>query len=345
MARAALNDRGMKTTRNAGGNGRGPEAKAASATAGNKGPVYYTHGELRAMGYHQNAIARNVRAGRWTRPLSNFYLLRDSKEYSQSERHRALVRAYGQKFGGARVASHWTAAELWGLPTSIFSQNTMAFTENRPRQGMLRQRYLTVYQRPLGPEDIATVDGVACTSLARTVLDCSLLGSFMQAVCSMESALFFLSRYREPRLRRDELAEQLDRAAGRRHIGQARAAFEFAGTKSQSVFESRMRLFLRHHRIEQPAQQVEFYRSDGSILSIADMAWRDRRKILECDGAGKYLDHLGGLSTAERLCRDRERDRVLHERGFETIRATWRDLDHPNSLLRLLQGARLYSPH
>lgn len=282
----------METTRNAGGNGRGPEAKAASATAGNKGPVYYTHGELRAMGYHQNAIARNVRAGRWTRPLSNFYLLRDPKEYSQSERHRALVRAYGQKFGGARVASHWTAAELWGLPTSIFSQNTMAFTENRPRQGTLRPRYLTVYQRPLGPEDIATDDGIACTSLARTVLDCSLLGSFMQAVCSMENALF-----------------------------------------------------LRHHRIEQPEQQVEFYRSDGSILSIADMAWRDRRKILECDGAGKYLDHLGGLSPAERLCRDRERDRVLHERGFETIRATWRDLDHPNSLLRLLQGAGLYSPH
>lgn len=332
----------MELTRNTGGNGH---EGTKGRQAGTKGPVYFTHADLRAMGYHQNAIARNVRTGRWTRPLSNVYLLDDPKEFSNLERHRGLVRTYSRKFGGARVASHWTAAELWGLPTSIFSQNTMAFTENRPRQGMLRPRYLTVYQRPLGTEDIVTVDGIACTSLARTVLDCSLLGSFTQAVCSMESALFFLPARWEQRLSRDDLAEQLDRAGGRRHIGLARAAFEFAGTKSQSVFESKMRLFLRHHRIEQPEQQVEFLRSDGSILSIADMAWRERRKILECDGAGKYLDHLGGLTPAERLRRDRERDRVLRERGYETIRATWRDLDHPNSLLRLLQGAGLYSPH
>lgn len=296
------------------------------------------------MGYHQNAIARNVQAGRWTRPLSNFYLMTDRQRFSNSELHRGLIRAYSRTFGGARVASHWTAAELWGLPTSIFSQNTLAFTENRPRQGMLRPRYLTVYQRPLEPGDVEIVDGIACTSLARTVVDCSLLGSFPQAVCSMESALFFLPPFSAPRLSRDELAEQLGAAGRRRHIATARAAFEFAGTKSQSVFESRMRLFLRHHRVEQPAQQVEFLRSDGSILSIADMAWRDKRTILECDGAGKYLDHLGGLSPAERLRRDRERDRVLRERGFETIRVTWRDLDNPNSLLRLLQAAGLYSP-
>ena len=306
--------------------------------------MYFTHSDLRGMGYHQNAIARNVRSGRWSRPLSNFYLLGDPKEFSNSERHRGLVRAYSRKFGGARVASHWTAAELWGLPTSIFTQNTLAFTENRPRQGVLRPRYLTVFQRPLGPGDIGSVDGIACTSLARTVLDCSLLGSFAQAVCSMESALFFLPPMSRLRLSREELAEQLDKAGGRRHIAVARAAFEFAGTKSQSVFETRMRLFLRHHRIEQPEQQVTFLRADGSILSIADMAWRDKRKILECDGAGKYLDHMGGLTPAERLRRDRERDRVLHERGFETIRATWRDLEHPNSLLGLLQSAGLYSP-
>ena len=336
----------MEATRNTGGNRR--EAKerneAKELKEGKTAPVYYTHADLRGMGYHQNAIARNVRSGRWARPLSNFYLLADPKEFSNSERYRALVRAYSRKFRGERVASHWTAAELWGLPTGIFTQNTLAFTENRPRQGMLRPRYLTVYQRPLGPEDIATVDGIACTSLARTVVDCSLLGSFAQAVCSMESALFFLPPMSKQRLSRDGLAEQLDRAGGRRHIAIARAAFEFAGTKSQSVFESRMRLFLRHHRIEQPEQQVTFLGPDGSILSIADMAWREKRKILECDGAGKYLDHMGGLTPAERLRRDRERDRVLHERGFETIRATWRDLDNPNSLLGLLQAAGLYSP-
>lgn len=190
----------MESFRHAGGIGRGAAGRPApESTAetrmGARAPVYFTHSELRGMGYHQNAITRNVRSGRWTRPLSNFYLLGDPKEFSKWERHRGLFRAYSRKFGGARVASHWTAAELWGLPTSIFTQNTLAFTENRSRQGVLRPRYLTVFQRPLGPGDIASVDGIACTSLARTVLDCSLLGSFAQAVCSMESAMSFLSAH------------------------------------------------------------------------------------------------------------------------------------------------------
>lgn len=296
------------------------------------------------MGFHQNAIARNVAAGQWSRPLANFYCTSGMAEHTEAQRRRALAHAYSRRSGGTRVASHWTAAELWGLPTSIFPQKTLAFTEDRSRHGTLRPRNITLFQRPLERREVTTIDGIACTSIARTVVDCSLIGGFSVAVCSMEAAMFFLLPFTAPRLTRDELALQLDQAHGRKNIAVARAAFGFAGTKSQSVFESKMRLFLRHYRIEQPEQQVTFSRADGSILTISDMAWRQQRTILECDGAGKYLDHLGGLTPRERLRREKERDRELQRRGFETIRATWRDLSAPDSLLGMLRDAGLYSP-
>ena len=297
------------------------------------------------MGFHQNLIAHNVRTGRWSRPLPNFYCIAGSDEHTKEQRHRGLIHAYARKHAGARVASHWTAAELWKLPTSIFPNTSLAFTEHRRRQGTHQHKNVTLFQRPLAAGDVDTVDGIACTSLARTVLDCSLLGSFPQAVCTIEAAMFFLLPFSQPRLTRDALADELDRAKGRKNIGIARAAFEFAGTKSQSIFESKMRLFLRHYRIKLPEQQVKFTRPDGSIFAISDMAWQEQRKILECDGAGKYLDHLGGLSPADRLRREKERDQELKLRGFETIRATWKDLKHPDKLLRLLQASGLYSPY
>ena len=64
-----------------------------------------------------------------------------------------------------------------------------------------------------------------------------------------------------------------------------------------------------------------------------DFCWEDYKTIAEADGLMKY--DTGGVAI-----RERRRDRLLQDAGYEVVHITWRELfGHPDHIIRRLRRA------
>lgn len=184
--------------------------------------------------------------------------------------------------------------------------------------------------------------GIPVTTLARTTVDCARRLNFEPAVVLIEDALGS-KRTRDvdtsPQLR-DEIAAELDSRCGTRGTAVARAALDFASSLSESVFESRSRVFFKLHRIPQPRQQVEFGDENGTIAR-GDFVWDEPKVIGEADGYGKTAGLTTDAARKAQWKRDKERDLYLTSLGYRVVHWTWDDLNRPEELaakLRLILG-------
>lgn len=130
----------------------------------------------------------------------------------------------------------------------------------------------------------------------------------------------------------EELADAL--AAMPRITGRAdaRRVVELAGPLSESAGESRCRWLFIVLGLPTPVQQAWIADRRGRRVGRVDFLFQDARVIVEFDGMGKYDD-------IQVLHREKAREDQLRELGFEVVRLTWDDLDHPERVLRRLRGA------
>ncbi len=199
-----------------------------------------------------------------------------------------------------------TAAAVHGLPF-------LGRTPARARLSLPREVGERPWQdRPrswLPDTHVAAVDGIAVTTLARTVVDLARTRPFAFAVVTADAALARGCSRQEL----EDVLAQCRRFPGTRS---ARRVLAFADPRAESPLESLGRARFDEEGLPAPELQVDLGDEDGAIR--VDHWFRAERTVGEADGLAKY-DDLAVL-RAEKL-----REDALRERGVEVVRYVWDD--------------------
>lgn len=238
------------------------------------------------------------------------------------DRHRLHIVATARAMRSPAVISHVSAAVMHGLPVWNMDLTRAHFTRDR-RSGGFTTRWLRVHAAPLEDRDIEIVDGLAVTSVARTVLDLARSQPFEQAVVSGDGAL------NRARVSPAELAAAVVEFRGRRGIPAAAKAIAFMDAASESAGESRSRVIMQ--RLELPAPQLQrVIRRRGRHLGRVDFCLAEHGVVGEFDGLAKYeRGRRGEESSGEVVAREKLREDAIRQTGAVVVRWVWRELDTP----------------
>ena len=274
----------------------------------------YTDGELRAT--CRNGGLRRLRPGT--------YLSGDVFDGLDTvERHRELIRATLPGVSPDAVVSHQSAAVLHGLPAWALPLERVHVTRDRSGGGK-RTRHLHSHSAPLPAEDVVRCDGVAVTSVARTVADLCRTVPFEAAVAVGDAGLRVAS------LPVAAVADALAYAVGRPGHPAARRALDFLDGRSESVGESRSRVALAALGFDAPGLQASLLDEHGRFLGRVDFLFADAGVVGEFDGKVKYGKYLReGQDPGEVVFAEKQREDAIRDTGWEVVRWTWSDLENP----------------
>ena len=271
--------------------------------------------DLILNGWTDREIAAAVRGKAIMHMRRGWYI--DAEEYRRltpEQQHRTRVIAVARESEGGAAMSHTSAGVLWRLPFYRVELTRVHMTTDAPRR-ISSARDVLRHVAPLPAEDVVVVDGIRCTSLARTVFDlCRTLP--LEASVSVADAAERLmgERIREWDLDAIEswragLQHRLDGAAGARGIRQARWVADFADGRAQLPGESVSRLQLHRLGFAPPELQVPVPGPAGRMYFV-DFGLEDARAFGEFDGKGKYLDQAmrAGKTIEQVMLEEKERE-------------------------------------
>lgn len=208
------------------------------------------------------------------------------------------------------VASHTTAAALWGLPLRAQHLGSVHVSRVEGRRGGAKPgRVHHVHSREVAECDTDQQAGMLCTSPVLTVLDCARLVDEDWAVAIADSALH------TGILTQHTLADRAARVLNCTGAGRARVLPTLTSALAESPGESLLRRRLNRMGLT-PREQVEIG-GDRVDFLIGD------RLVVEFDGRGKY--QLRGDPAAAHWAEKQRNDRLV-ESGYEVLHVTWADL-------------------
>jgi len=275
-----------------------------TATVDEISDILISSRRLSREGWNSRTLRSAIEARRLHRVRRGWFVEQARWMQLQPEsRHRAEVMAVAfSSSGDGPIFSHVSAAVLWGLPLyRLRPARVHVLTRPNHRhsiQGILR------HEGALPNSDVVEVDGIRCTSLARTVFDVIRTVSGEAALAVADAALASLGG--EPWAYDDDAADSLlselatrARRPGARGILQARRIVELADGRAQLPLESVTRYRLHQLGFARPRLQVPIER-DGASRYWMDIALDQSRTFIECDGREKYLsDELRGDRSAD----------------------------------------------
>lgn len=306
--------------------GRVAGRSAPSTTA----PV--TAEDARASGLGGEDLRRAARAGSLMRVRHGAYVSTDTWETAdEAERHRLRVHAAARRLERP-VFSHESAAALWRLPlfggwpedVHVLVRVERGITSTR---GVRRHRVAEV------PPPVVR-EGVAVTTIARTVVDLARVGPFARGLLLADDAL------RRDGVEREHLASELRAAGGGRGVRAARRVVDEADGAAESPGESLSRARMIELDLPRPVLQHEV-RDRRGLVGRVDFFWADLGVVGEFDGRVKYrVDGVGDRrALEERVWDEKQREDRLRTAGLRVVRWTWRDALEPARLARLLAAA------
>jgi hypothetical protein len=225
---------------------------------GDGGETLYRRPSLLASGYSDQELRALRRTGQLVTIRRGTYLAGPEPEFAD-QRHRIESRAVMRQLTTDIVLSHASAAIWHELPTWHVPLDKVQVARNRRSGGRVDPR-LHLYTTPLDASEVALVDGVAVTSVARTVVDLARVVSFESAVVTADAALA------RGTVTRPELDAALTRCAGWPGAPNARRVIAFADGRSESVGESRSRVAIMRARL--PPPELQFVIRDTSGLDL-----------------------------------------------------------------------------
>lgn len=276
-----------------------------------------------AVGISRDALDRRVTSGMLERVDRDLFRISAS---TSTWHQRALAAVWLQ--GPTALLSCRAAVQLWRLdpvppgPLEVLTER-WARRERRPDVKVHETRQLLAIDRNL-------VDGIPCTSVVRTLLDCAGLLHPFRTDQLFEDAL------RKRLCTPDEVADRFVRFArrGRRGTRVMRALLEKRvgrDVPTMSEFERRFLELVRDHSLPTPVLQHPVRLDDAKVY--IDLAWPDALLAVECDG---LYDH----ATSIRLPWDDDRQNELQLRGWLVLRFTWEALTRsPHVVVRQLRRA------
>ncbi|HYI79938.1 MAG TPA: DUF559 domain-containing protein [Thermoleophilaceae bacterium] len=211
--------------------------------------------------------------------------------------------------GADAALSHRSAAALWSLrPYAGRPEVSIPSQADRSVPDVVIHR-----SRGLTSADVTTVEGIPCTTVARTLVDLAARGNRPGLVAA-------ITRAEELRIYDGAGVEAvLERARGKRGARLLRQVLaDWSDDRTRSHFERELLTFLRRHGLPEPEVNAWMTVEDRTIQP--DFTWPERRVILETDG---YATH----GTRKAFGDDRRRDQLLTRNGWTTLRAAYRQLD------------------
>jgi very-short-patch-repair endonuclease len=212
------------------------------------------------------------------------------------------------------LASHRTAAGLWGsrgfesTPAEIVTER---WTRRQRPPGLILHE-----TKDLVAADIAEVDGIACTSLVRTLIDLPAVVSSERAGTALDAAI-----------RRDttllERVAQRHREVARRGRNGTVIMRELLRERGagplivDSGFERHALTCVREGGLPTPVTQLKI--TDGTDTCFLDLAWPLWKVAMECDSLEYHLNE-----AAFRW--ERRRRRMLAALGWITLEFTYREV-------------------
>ena len=279
--------------------------------------------DLRQSGFVAGDLATLRRRGRLEHLRRGAYATR--APVSADDAHRLLVAATVRLLGPDAVVSHTSAALLHGLPWWAETPGCVHVTRSQPSGGR-RDPLVHVHPALLQPFDQTAIGSIAVTSLARTTADCLRALPYRRAVAVGDAALRL-------GLDRDDLTEQLGRAARRVGVSQARRAAAFLDARAESVGESYSRVLIHDLRLPPPEPQVEVRDGAGRLVGRCDFGWSQFRTLGEFDGRVKYGRLLKeGQEAGDVVFDEKVREDELRSLGNEVVRWVAADLRRPEAL-------------
>jgi len=274
--------------------------------------------QLEELGLHVKVVDKRVAAGRLHRVHQGAYAVGH-----QLLSRRGHLMAAVLACGPGTVLSHRSAASLHGILEGSRNRVDVIAPNRRGRSpdGIAAHRDGT-----LTPADRVVIDGVPCTSLARTLLDLAATQSsstLRYAVTQAEvEKIFDLA----------EVVELLKRSRGRRGVARLRLAIELHDPQEQEArLELEKRLLRLFKRSALPRFEVNGHLVVDGISIMPDFLWRDARLIVEADSR-----HVHGTATA--FEKDRLRDQRLAVAGWTVIHATWHQVtNEPERFIQTLR--------
>jgi hypothetical protein len=278
---------------------------------------------------HQLRIAASsltawCRQGRLLHPAPDVYVIAGSPA---TWRQRATLAAVS----GGGWASHRTAGVLWQL-NGLSPRQVEVLTLHG--HGRDRRGWIVHETRRLAGVDLDEVDGIPCTSVARTILDLPavarpfVVGQALDHACRRWPGML------------ETITRRFVELAGRGRPGTRllRAMLEErhgGGSFAQSGFETQARRLVRSVGLPDPV--LQHHVRDGRFSAYLDLAWPRIRWAVECDS----LAHHTGKRAHEW---DRQRRRKLKQLGWDLVEVTYDDITkrrkHTGEQLRDLYRTR-----
>lgn len=264
---------------------------------------------LRGLGLTPTAVHKRAATGRLHRIYVGVYSLVPRELLTREGRWMAAVLACGP---GA-VLSHVTAAALHDLrrSDSAYVHVTIPGRTRRSHPGLRVHRSCT-----LTGADVTVIEGIACTTVARTLFDLAevLDRRRLERVFDQAEILQVFD------LRAIE--DQVRRNATRRAARTVRAILNehyIGATPTESELEEAFLALCRRAGLPRPEVQQWLVLEDGGPPIRADFLWREQRVVVETDGARVH-------GTRQTRPRDARRDQRLTVHHWRPIRTDWRQV-------------------
>lgn len=215
--------------------------------------------------------------------------------------------------GPKALASHETAARLWGMTSRVPPQIEVVM----PRWERAFRDFVVHESLDLNPEDGTKLRAIPLTTPQRTVVDLgavrpwlveAALGNALRlGLCSIAEVEAFVARVGR---------------RGRRGVGVIRPLLAMRrgwNAATESVLEDRFCEVILEGGLPMPVAQYTVHDADGGFVCRADFAYPEQRLLIELDGAA-YHSHALAFQS------DRTKQNRSSLLGWRTLRYTWQDV-------------------
>lgn len=223
------------------------------------------------------------------------------------------------------VASHTTAALLWGIPLPPWLQGSFEVHLSRESSRRAARRIgVSGHHTRFKPGDVMWIHGLAVTSPLRTLLDLSPMLTVEEWVAAGDYLVCEHERSFGPKrtamVKLDVLKDAVHREFRRRGILTAREALELIRVGADSPPETFLRLSLERAGITELTLNYVVLDANGDEASWPDLAVPKWKVAIEYDGE----HHLGAKQQAI----DAARDKLMAVLGWRQVRITKDMLDN-----------------
>jgi predicted transcriptional regulator of viral defense system len=270
-------------------------------------------GQLNELGLTERTAQDRVDAGRFRRVHGGVYAVGHAPLTKQA-RYMAAVLACGPD----AVLSHRSAVDLYELREDRRARIDVTAPNRRGRApaGIDAHR-----DRSLVSADRMIVDGIPCTSVARTLLDYA----GVAPIWGLRKAIGEAEVLRI--LNVGAVRDLLRRSKGRRGVARLRMVLDEIHPQTRRTRSEMERMFLRVcSRAALPEPEVNVRLRIGNSVFMPDFLWRDAGLILETDSR---QFHATGMAFLD----DRRREQKLQLAGWRVSHCTWWEIEHESRRL------------